>query len=820
MKNKLFTFFLFYFVFTNLHAKNTLFGFIENKGQLIDQYNNKNSQTKYILIKKGIKLQLKKNSFSYEILKSEQFYKKATLFSVLTVKDYASRSEKEKWLKKISDSTIVNSQRIDIELLNANKNPRLIPEGQSEDYLNYYTTSTPENGVTNVHHYSKITYKDIYPNIDLEFVLDGTNKQPFKYNFIVRPGGRVSDILLQYNGADSTKLTPAGSLNLATAYGNVEENIPSSYIAETGKEITVNYQQNREGVYGISAGNYNLQQTLVIDPIVSHWCTYFGWDGSQSQGQNGSSDLVTDNANNIYVIGTTDITTNIASVGSHQTIYGGGVSDAFIRKFSSNGTPIWCTYYGGTDNDNASGIACDEFNNIYITGVTYSPNNIATLGSFLSTIPITPWTSFLSKFNSNGVRQWGTYYPANSYRIAKDHLNNIIIGGYAEDTSAVTFGAHQTTPGGNGDDFIAKFNSNGARQWGTFYGGSELEKFTIDISTDTQNNIFLSGTTASNNNISTSSSYQQTFGGVSDNFLAKFNSFGVRQWGTYYGGVGDEENSTNITTNISGDFYFAGAAESNGIFATLGSFQNTLSGALDYCLAKFNTNGQRLWGTYFGGNNDDQVYSLYIDLNGNPTFVGSSLSTNIIGSLGSLQPNFTVGAPGWADGFIEKFSPSGSRLWGTYFGSTGNESIVALAIDNLDNIVISGATNSKGLATIGAYQTTLIDTLYGDIFLASLDSNGTFTTGIGDVNSKTSLINFYPNPAKDKITVSIKDDAGKGGSLVLMDIEGKAVKSVITLRQAQGDKDIVIDVKDLSAGVYLLQYDDGEVCETVKFVKE
>ena len=806
IKNYALTFILVFYS-TTFFAKNNI-AFIENKGQIIDQNNNLNPTVKYLWTGNGIKVQLKKNSFSYEVLNyKKQLRKRALPQSLLKNIKY--------W--QFLDSSVLYSHRIDIELIGANPHPELKPEGQSEDYLNYYTTGTPETGVTYVRHYNKITYQNIYPNIDLEFVLDAANKQPFKYNFIVRLGGKVNDIQLKYNGANSTELTQSGSLNIATAYGNFEESIPKSFVAETGKDITVHYQQNREGIYGFSAGNYDGQQTLVIDP----WCTYFGWDGSQSVNlQVGVADITIGSDKSSYTTGSVDILSNIATSGAFQTTYGGGNVDAFIRKFNANGFPVWCTYFGGNSDDRGRSISCDEFNNIYVTGSTWSPNNIATSGSFLSTLPLTTWTSFLTKFNSNGIRQWGTYYPANSYKLKLDHSSNILIGGYAEDTSAVTLGAHQTTPGGNGDDFLAKFTSSGSRIWGTFYGGSGFENTTIGLAIDGQDNIFLSGTTESPNNISTSGSFQPNYGGGSDNFLVKFNTSGVRQWGTYYGGSGNEEHYTYIASDASGNIYFSGQACSPNVFATSSAYQLTLMGMEDYFLAKFNINGQRIWSTYFGGLEDDYVFALNTDGNNNVVFSGSTLSSTNIATSGSLQPNFTVGASGWSDAFIEKFSTSGSRIWGTYFGGNGNESWTISTIDNNNNVIITGNTTSKGIATIGAYQTTLIDTVNGDIFLASLDSNGKFTTGIGEVNAITSLIKVYPNPAKDKITVSIKDYAGKGGSLVLMDIEGKAVKSVITLRQAQGDKDIVIDVKDLSAGVYLLQYEDGEVCETVKVVKE
>ena len=78
---------------------------------------------------------------------------------------------------------------------------------------------------------------------------------------------------------------------------------------------------------------------------------------------------------------------------------------------------------------------------------------------------------------------------------------------------------------------MVKFNSAGVRQWGTFYGGLGNETG-VSCCTNKFGTVYLSGTTNSNNGttIATASGHQPNVGGgTSDAFLVRFDSLGNRQ---------------------------------------------------------------------------------------------------------------------------------------------------------------------------------------------------------------------------------------------------------------------------------------------------
>src|SRR5690606_32251343 len=87
--------------------------------------------------------------------------------------------------------------------------------------------------------------------------------------------GKVSDIQLQYSGADHLHINSDGSFRAITAMGTVTENAPYAYTLSKGKA-----QQNipstfklRDHVLSFEVGAYT--GTLIIDPVLE-WGSYFG----------------------------------------------------------------------------------------------------------------------------------------------------------------------------------------------------------------------------------------------------------------------------------------------------------------------------------------------------------------------------------------------------------------------------------------------------------------------------------------------------------------------------------------------------------------
>jgi hypothetical protein len=558
--------------------------------------------------------------------------------------------------------------------------------------------------------------------------------------------------------------------------------------------------------------------TISMAQNVRAWGTYYTGIGQEwPNGEERGNSCITDAAGNVYMVGTTNSNSDIATVGAHQTICAGGDTiggfsgtDAFLVKFNSSGVRQWATYYGGSEWDYGTSCAIDASGNIYMIGSTSSTSGIATAGAHETTVN----DGFLVKFNSSGVRQWGTYFEGNGNACTTDASGNVYIVGLTNSTSGIaTAGAHQTVMSGSGDAFLVKFNSSGVRQWGTYFGGpfngGSANETGISCATDASGNIYMVGKTPSTSGIATVGAHQ-TAGGTQffDAFLVKFNSTGVIQWGTYYDGLGDTQ-PNSCATDASGNVYMAGQVfqellPDSGI-STPGAHQTTYGGGFtDAFLVKFDPNGVRQWGTYYGGSSVEEGTSCAIDPSGNVYMAGHTGSTTGIATAGAHQ---TVFGGGGLDGFLVCFNSSGVRQSGTYYG----ECFVSdCATDASGSVYMAGiTTSSSGIATAGAHQTANGNSGYNDAFLVKFSG---ISVGINEtVNEKSFTV--YPNPTQS--IVNVQADAKLIGSAYsIHDNTGKVV-----LSGTINSENISVDLGNLAAGIYLFNVGEN-VKQTFKVIKE
>jgi hypothetical protein len=260
--------------------------------------------------------------------------------------------------------------------------------------------------------------------------------------------------------------------------------------------------------------------------------------------------------------------------------------------------------------------------------------------------------------------------------------------------------------------------------WSTYFGGAEMEYY-AGVATDVAGNVFISGITYSDSGISTTGAFRVTYNPLTGNsFIAKFSPTGSIIWATYYGGrvIGEPVNC--LATDAYGNVFLTGTSSDNSGIATTGAHQTIVTGKYNTFLAKFNPGGWLIWGTYFGGNFEDESHAVTTDLNGNIFITGNTKSTEGLATSGAYQTKlFNLGN---GNAFIAKFDNNGILLWSTYFGGRGHDEGNGIVADLYGNILITGATSSsEGIATRGAYQAVYKgDGFSRDAFVAKFNANG------------------------------------------------------------------------------------------------
>lgn len=673
---------------------NKSIGFIENKGQIVDQNEKPNTNVKYLLNSNGLNVQLRNYGFSYDVYQIEKKIAPST------------QNDKSSFITKTEDTNFIfknKYHRIDIDFINCNTNVLIVAELKSTDFDNYFTVDGVNNGVLKVYKFKKITYKNIYDNIDVVFFTPEDTRKPVEYNFVIHPGGKISDIQMHFKGAKTHLMN--NKIKMKVDFGIMEETVPLSWIeGNKQEEIAVFYKKTDTNTYGFESTQNLDGKKIIIDPVpIRLWGTYYGGSSSDR-----CESIDVDNANNVYISGYTNSANNIATAGAYQSASTGG--DGYIAKLDSNGNRIWGSYYPFS----TLGMRLDGIGNIYIYSKTLTANpNIPSPGCFQS-IKNNFNDTYLIKLDNNGFKLWGTYYGGSQneviHSISFDASNNIYLSGETNSPDVFSSpGAYQVANASTSnvaEGFIAKFDTSGNRIWGTFYGSTNSDGFLYcNVSAD--GFLYLAGTTNSSTGISTPGSYQPLFVGGQTGMIIKFDLNGQRIWGTYIcnnatllGGVlkGNEFVFHGTTFNQSG------IATPNTLYPTLQNSPNSsqLATNENSYLCSFNVQTQQKnWATYF----PEKIRKLDLNQAHEVYFSGDTNLDTAISTPDGYMPIRGF----YYKTYLVKLSTSGLRIWGTYYGGNMAEQLGYVKLDNSNNIFLYGLTNGSttGIATLNANQTVL-----------------------------------------------------------------------------------------------------------------
>ncbi|MFM7022610.1 MAG: PKD domain-containing protein [Flavobacteriales bacterium] len=536
------------------------------------------------------------------------------------------------------------------------KNSNALLIGEGKQ-ITKYNFYSGNSHVSDVGNYNALFYKNLYSNIDLKYYI-GDGK--LKFDYIIKPGADVQQIQLRYQGMQKISVNRKGELEILTPWGILIDAKPYSYQMIDGRQqvVEVRYKKLDNGNIAFEiVGNYDKSKELIIDPPVLSWASMIGGPG----GNGYHYDITIDANGNHY--GTGWYNNAFPMVNPVDNVAFG--EEAFVYKLSADGTTLlYGTFIGGNGagtSEVGTGIAVNTLGEVFLCGFTNNATNFPKTG--------TP-------------------------------IQNTITGGE--------------------DIFAVKLNAAGALAYSTFYGGTAND-YALAIDIDAANNAFITGTTSSTAGFATAGAHQTVHGGATDAFILKINAAGTAVlFCTYIGGSGDDL-GRDIVVDISGNPYIGGGTASSAGIATAGSFDNTFGGdAVDGFVAKFSSNGVRVYGAYCGGNNEDKVESVDVKCNGELVVSGYTRSyNNTFVAVNAIQANNGAAFGGPRDAFMRRVSPDGSTLLNSTFMGTSDEDATkngvpfnmtiqqrgtAVSVNRQGNIAMVFSTISVGLPLVSPVQ--------------------------------------------------------------------------------------------------------------------
>jgi hypothetical protein len=329
-------------------------------------------------------------------------------------------------------------------------------------------------------------------------------------------------------GVDNTdgfvfKLNAAGSALVYSTYlgGGSDIDSPRGIAVDGGGNAYVVGETNSID-FPTTAGAFSRSQRGDGDMFVTKlnstgsalvYSTYLGG----TTVDNGAN-ITVDSAGNAYALGFSRSVDFPTTAGAFDTT-ANGAFDVTLTKVNPGGSAlVYSTYLGGSDFDSAGGLAIDGAGNAYVAGGTPSADWPTTPGAYDRTFNNTD--AFVTKLNPAGsALVYSTFIGGSDFDsvagiVLDSSANAWLTGNTSSADFPVTAGAPDTTFNGGGSDaLIAELNATGtALPFATFLGGTNSEGG-IDIARDSVGDVYVVGSTSSQDFPATVGAFDRVFNG-------------------------------------------------------------------------------------------------------------------------------------------------------------------------------------------------------------------------------------------------------------------------------------------------------------------
>ena len=261
-----------------------------------------------------------------------------------------------------------------------------------------------------------------------------------------------------------------------------------------------------------------------------------------------------------------------------------------VQLFEPLPEKSWDKLFGGSSYDNLFSVEATKDGGFIVAGISMSSatGNIDDISNHV--VEGIGFDGLIAKFNSNGIKEWDNLFGgSSSYDVFNDVIQTID-GGY------VAIGYSRNPPGlgeltdinnGSDDGLIVKFNHNGDIVWHKLFGGIGREEFTSVIQTEDGSYIVVGSSIGSSN----SGDIIDISNGYADGLIAKYDESGNLVWNFLYGGI-DYDRFSSVCVIEGGGFIVSGYTCSR-TSGDIASYKN--SPDADGLIIRFDEDGNKQW---------------------------------------------------------------------------------------------------------------------------------------------------------------------------------------------------------------------------------
>lgn len=527
--------------------------------------------------------------------------------------------------------------------------------------------------------------------------------------------------------------------------------------------------------------------------------------------------VITDASGNVYYIGYFMGSVDLDPTAGTFSVVSKGAQDIFITKLDAAGNFLWTKTMGGTSSDYGVAIELDALGNIYYTGryagtCDFDPG----VGTYtIQSVGNTQYDVIISKLDPSGNFLWaksiGGSTADEGHSISRDGAGFIYVSGYFTGTADFDPGPGSysltATPGGLEDMFIVKLNTTtGAFSWAVKIGGTSIDE-AFSIKSDNTGNVFVTGYFGSTVDFDpTPGTYTLATTGNYDCFVLKLDNLGNLVWVRTFGSTLNDL-SRSIGLDALGNVYTTGYFQNTVDFDPGPAVANlTSAGGTDCYVLKLNPSGNFVWAkNVANGSGYEESRALSIDAFGNV------YSTGIFDGTTDFDPSaasFNLNNTGFSDIYISIINSAGNFIWAGKTGSNSDDYATCIHVDGSYNIFAGGAF--KGSSDFdpgaGSFMMNSANASTLDGYCLKLAQTG---VGVNELADESKIM-MYPNPAIDRIQVSLKTN-----EMVTLEI----YNSLGALQLSQNiQRDTFIDIAELNSGIYFVKL-KGDT-KAIKLVKE